>query len=437
MRLCEVPARPKRGFSSGQAREAQWLKDGSEALVARLPEETRLELAGGREGVAQIGGPQQAVAIAAAVLRSRAGKNGAKLFEVMKTMAYVEGYAEAMRAAGHDCPAWPVTAGMAWLLVRGEHIRATQAPSRGARGGASVGARLRDTLTFMESIRLPVRADKLILASAAPKAASGGNDDGSAATLPFKWECKLEWTAAAERDSPMRFWARSLLLCGVKVSLRVADGCRVTLALETDEITLPDGSSETVQVVSVLAKYAGGESKDGLSIHAYCYPEGFLGPFSWVQQHVSEVHSLGQAFPAWSGPFGAQKHFSRATELLPEVVDPAKIMRPLGAILAAGGLGDCPVSAEALKEAAVRGHSMHGTPSDRGAVTGEWPTYLFPLEERDEPGFSRDDVNELGHWLRLRGAKHDDRPADDVVRARVVDGPALRAVGAVTCWDLA
>ena len=77
------------------------------------------------------------------------------------------------------------------------------------------------------------------------------------------------------------------------------------------------------------------------------------------------------------------------------------------------------VSAQEVADVGARGHSFHGTPSDLGAVVGPTPSFPFLIEDRDKPGFDRAAVNGLGHWLRLHGAVHDERPADDVVRAAV------------------
>ena len=403
MRACQVPSRPRAGWGSSAAREEAFIANGARALADRLPEEMQLRLAGGPQAVAQMGGTVAAAAMAAAVLRTNAGRDGGKLYECLKAIAYIEGFA---RAKGQ--PAWPVSTGLAWLLVAGEHVRATR-DAKGKRGGASVGDRLRGLFIFMNKIRMPIEVDKVVLASAAPAPSSAGNNDGSAATIPPLWWCQIEHVAAGSGASPQRFWARSILLAGLGVSLRVADGVRVKLAMGLG----PHGED----VVVVDAKLpSSSASKDGISILAFATTEGLLGPLTWAPSHVRDCAELGQVFPAWDGPRGCQGNFALATSLKREVVNPSKIMRPLAAVVA-----DAPacVSAEEMEEVGARGHSFHGTPSDLAAVVGPAPSLPFIVEDRDKPGFDRAAVNGLGHWLRLHGAVHDERPADDVVRAAV------------------
>ena len=151
-----------------------------------------------------------------------------------------------------------------------------------------------------------------------------------------------------------------------------------------------------------------------MPILAFAYPQGILGEFAWAEEHVRDAESLGQVFPEWYGPWGSQKHFAKAVGFKRTVAAPGSHMRPLIAIL---GQEPLCASEEAVKAAGVREHTAHGTPSDLAATIEQWPSYPFALEERDRCGFSRSQVNELGHWLRLRGALHDERPADDYVRA--------------------
>ena len=402
MRLCSVPERPMKGWGSAVERETDFIRRGSQALAAKLPESVCVDLAGGSEAVEQMGGSRQASALAAAVLRKNAGREGCKLFQVLKAIAYIEGYARAM---GYT-QVWPVKAGVAWLLVAGEHRRATAA-GVGSRGGASVGDQLRALFLFMSKVRLPIEADRLVLASAAPEPSPCGNSEGSAATMPIKWWCQIEVVASWPNSCPMRFWARSLILAGLGVSLRVADGVRVTLSMDV----APHGD-RIVRVDAVVPSSS--RSKDGLPIIAFAVLEGFTGPLAWAEEHVADVGTLGQVFPAWDGPRGSQSHFAAADRLLRSVVDPQKIMRPLDSILAQWPLG---LERAERIQVGVRGHSFHGSPSDLEATIGEWPAFPFALEERDKMGFSEPEVSQTGHWLRRRGLLHDERAADDVRRA--------------------
>ena len=413
---CSMPPRPMKGFETGQARQDAWVHAAAERLAEVLPAWYRFDLAGGEQALAQLGPDphRQAVRMAGAVLRSRAGLSGQRLFDLIKVVAFIEGYGLAM---GVD--PWPVSAGLAWLLTEGVHRQATRM-ARGSRGGATVGDRFRETLIFGASLRLPIDADRLVLGSAAPKPPTGGYSDGQAATIPVKHRCQIEEVARGLGDSPQRFWARSWLLAGLDVSLRVADGVRVKLSVDPDDPT----------VVVADAVIPTSRSKDGMPIRAYAKAEGLLGPYDWAVAHVRQAASLGQVFPAWDGPWGAQRSFGLATCLRREVVDPRKVLRVYTALV---GMPPLSATQAEVDEVGVRGHSAHGTPSDWAQTIGAWPSFEFELEERDRPGFGRDEVNALGNWLRLRGGAHDERPPDGAQcaaatgRGRPVGAPNRRA----------
>ena len=398
-----MPSRPQGGFTDGEAREAAWIDAAATRLASMMEPAVQVELAGGELAVQQMGGMAQAATSAAAVLRNRAGRDGSRLFEVIKLCVYAAEYGKAMGFAS----VWPVRPGLCWLLANAEHRRAT-APGnkrKGSRGGATVGHRCAESIVFAATLGLPFEYDKRTLDAAAPPPAAGGNSDGSAGTIPPKATCHLEATARGARPSPQRFWARSLLLGAQRVALRCADGVRLKLSVERES----DGV-----VILADAKVPSSRSKDGMPIQSYAYAEGITGPYEWAEQHVQETNELGQVFPGWLGPKGAQKDFSKATELTRFVVAKHKV-----AVALRGTYGAEPLcmSPEEIKALGIKGHSMHGTEPDLAQTIGEWPTYDFPLEEQDEPGFSSDEVGLLGNWLRLKGKQHDARPEGDERRA--------------------
>ena len=401
MKACKVPPRPQGGFVSGDAREKAWIDAGATALAARLPPETRLRIAGGQDAVDQVGGMRQLDVIAGANLRENAGSDGHKLFAAIKWCAFFEAFAEAMQQ-----PAWPVRTPLTWLAVNSEHERATAA-GKGSRGGGTVGAHARDMMVFMHNIRLPVEVDKVLLRSAAPPAApAGGNTDGSAGPLLIEHKCQFEAVARGAQRTPQRWWARSLLLGGVDVALRCADGVRLKIALEEDP---------TFGIITVVdAVVPTSRSKDGLPIQAFAPAEGLLGPYAWAREHVADMHALGQAFPAWEGPWGAQKDFSKATGVTRFVVGKPKIVVAIRGLLKMEPL--CATDDE-LRALAISGHSMHDTAPDWSATIGEWPSFPFELEEADKAGFSSPQVGLIGNWLRLKGRLHDVRPEGDAARA--------------------
>ena len=74
---------------------------------------------------------------------------------------------------------------LAALLIRGEHVRATEAGA-GSRDGQTVGHSMRTRLKYMRSMGWPIEdLDCPVVDGAAPHAKAGGGRRSTAATLPL------------------------------------------------------------------------------------------------------------------------------------------------------------------------------------------------------------------------------------------------------------
>jgi len=136
-------------------------------------------------------------------------------------------------------------------------------------------------------------------------------------------------------------------------------------------------------------------------MRVYAPAEGFLGPLWWWPEHAKLVLAWGNAFPKWRVPWGgkgsiltvvdseplaAPKGSARATLVMPK----AHLIASLKAVACSTEHG---FSEQEFKALGLSAHSEHGSPSDMMEFMG-----------MDCPfgRFSRFDVREAGHWLRLR-----------------------------------
>lgn len=131
-----------------------------------------------------------------------------------------------------------------------------------------------DLVRAAQVLGWPIDCCKDAWSTAAPPACVGGLK--KAGTLPVAAKCQLELFAAGGLPGGVRglarracrFYARSLLVGGLDVGVRIAEGVRVHL--EPDPI---DPEDAIYGVASM--------GKDGAPIEVCAPAEGFLGVYDW------------------------------------------------------------------------------------------------------------------------------------------------------------
>jgi hypothetical protein len=125
-------------------RAAALAEHAASILVPLLPPCAREALLGDVSGLPWFR-PDEQEALNVQVVRGRAAAKSDRLCNAVLTLVFVGAFAEAM---GVDpLSMWPMSKGMAALLISGEHKRATDAGA-GARGGVTVGNNFRSSLKF-------------------------------------------------------------------------------------------------------------------------------------------------------------------------------------------------------------------------------------------------------------------------------------------------
>ena len=103
--------------------------------------------------------------------QARGGNDGSSLIEVAKLCVFLDAFAAELRRTSHpNFIMWPMSAQLAALIIRGEHLRAT-AHAVGGRGGGTVGDMTRRRMRHAQSIGAPfLGLYSAIVKAAAPSA---------------------------------------------------------------------------------------------------------------------------------------------------------------------------------------------------------------------------------------------------------------------------
>ena len=199
-----------------------------------------------------------------------------------------------------------------------------------------------------------------------------------AGSLPIAAYAQFETLASSAADSPTRFFARSLCAFSLAQSVRAVDALRtVEDADEYDPDTVMSGWSYF--------------SKDGQPMKTFAPAEGFLERSSGGRRTVMQCASLAVRSQSASQPYGSKGRVTLASPgpPLPFVMPKAHLVASIEACLKLPPLSLCD---EAFQGLGITAHSEHGSPSDMLTTIG--PHSHFGA-------FLREDVREIGHWLRL------------------------------------
>ena len=439
--------RPGQNYATQSAREAASVEDEIQALVGVMPEAIVNSMIGGEQTLKQVPSGLRRREMVARVLRSRAGTAGAMIAKVRLMLGRVRVYAAevlGLPEAERDAACFPMSAGLAHELIAREDERARKM-AKGAKGGASVGDHLRETLIFAADVlKWPIESPserKALLQAAAPKATAGVRRT-KCGTLPLAFKCQLEALAAGAcpealgtpdlharfraaqplptdgvgppvavtaRDIVVHF-ARSFLAAGLDHSLRVGEGMRVELQVDAEE---------PAHVMRALAWIA----KDGSPLECFAPAEGILGEYEWLARHLAACEA-SPLFPAWEKTRGAAADICRAKGwrvVPPGVAPPVATKAEVRAVFKTMmRLPPLSYTDEEIKEMNLQGHSTHASPPDWGRALGETPLIAgVELPAELAVGFSDRDIDVLGHWLRNQALK-----AETTAEAAAIAAPA-------------
>ena len=273
------------------------------------------------------------------------------------------------------------------------------------------GGRLRTAFRWMkEHLRWPIDVDLGVTDAAALGAAPAQKNlqaaKQRAGTLPIGYKCQLEHEARAATPSCLRHMARSLLLAGIDVSVRVEDSEAASMRVDRDE---PD------DVAVVYAPI----TKDGAPILLYAPARGFLGPYEWMPQHREDVEAAGgRMFPAWVRPYGSKGLVAVATVWQEAGAATKEDIRSLQIEISSRPPLCMPAEAGGKRGPGalnLTGHSQHGTLTDWSKGIGPLPPALpyaaaiaaaVPPAVKEIPprGFLKEECRAFGHWLRDKDA---------------------------------
>ena len=118
---------------------------------------------------------------------------------------------------------------------------------------------------------------------------------------------------------------------------------------------------------------------------------GFLGDLTWWPEHRKAVQDVGLVFPKWDQPYGSGGRVTEARNAPPQryVMPKTHLTASIKACMMQPPLS---MSAAEFSELGITSHSEHGSPSDMLTTVGTHSPF---------GSFIREDVREIGHWLRL------------------------------------
>ena len=349
-------------------------------LLAVIPPSVAMALLGGNLAAEQIPDLEERDALLREAVGLKAGPDGATLGNAVRAWVAYVAFAEAQKVPNQGLPG---TAAFVASFLRSEAKRASA--GRGSQGGTSVpNSRRVGLLWLQEKLGFQLQVDNIVvLAAANPaqirahrRADPANRRKRQAGSMPIACYLQFEHLAKSPSPSPMRYFARSMCSFALAMSVRAVDALRtVEDADEDDPTTVMSGWSYF--------------SKDGEPMRTFAPAAGFLGDYTWWPEHALEVRA-GRPFPKWEQPYGSGGRVTEATGApLPYVMPKAHMVASIKACLQVAPLGLSDVEFKSLQ---LTAHSEHGSPSDMLATIGPH-SHLG--------SFIREDVREIGHWLRL------------------------------------
>ena len=349
-------------------------------LMALIPASVATALLGGKIAAEQLPDLEERKALIREAVALKAGPDGATLGNAVRAWSAYVAHAEVQKVQNQGLPG---SAAFVASFLRSEAKRA--AAGRGSQGGTSVpNSRRVGLLWLQEKLGFPLQVDNIVvLAAANPsqirahrRADPVNRRRKQAGSMPIACYLQFEHLANSPLPTPMRYFARSMCAFALAMSVRAVDALRTVEDADEDDST---------SVMSGWTYF----SKDGEPMRTFAPAAGFLGNYMWWPEHALEVRAA-RPFPMWDQPYGTGGRVTEARGApMPFVMPKAHMVASIEACLKQAPL--CLSDAD-FKSLKLTAHSEHGSPSDMLATIG--PHSHFGA-------FLREDVREIGHWLRL------------------------------------
>ena len=354
-------------------------------LLKALPAEVSALILGPR-ALVQVPDKEERFSLTVTALELKAGPEGENAKKGLRAWNLL---AERVQKLGLPDGGLPAGEALVASIIRDESRRAL-ARQKGSRGGDTVGSVIADGFRFLaESCRLPIEGvdSALVRAVAAPTALIPASRR-HAGSLPLVIQLQLEHLAMSPARSVCRSLARSFLISTFIHHIRMNDALNARIWLEGDVI---------LGITSV-------RSKDGIPMELFAPSEGWLGPLSWVADHLESMPTSLHVWPDFICPRGLSMSPSAATGFTQGVMPKAKALPALRELCS---LAPLRMSPEEFSECGLTLHSPHGSGSDMIRFLGSTSSFV---ELGEELIFREEDARAIGHWLRDRSAPREAVP---------------------------
>ena len=326
---------------------AEWATNGArrsakavarvDGLLAELPEDVIESLAGGQ----QVPCRDRRLGLVRGRLLQSAGPEGDKVRNALRAWRLLVGVARARHLPNHGLPA----RGMLVADIVGAELDRARGEKKGSKGGLTVGKTILEGFAALQDVvGLPIEADHaLAVAAAQPtreeQEASALKPGNHAGSMPIKLQLQLETLAAAQTGSVARTVARAFLVACFCHHVRRNDALNA--------IIFPD-EEDPAGVIRGRTLLKGKPPK---TCELYAPAEGWLGPFTWLGEHLTEMAGRPHALPDFEGPVP-----SRAQTLRGGVLAPTRARDALQDLMSMAPLR---MSADEFRALKLTTHSIH------------------------------------------------------------------------------
>ena len=349
-------------------RHAAQARTYAEQLLSMMPPASHTFLLGGAMALLQIPDANERHERLIASLCKHGGAKGDNIASGVKSLEALYDYCQ-----HRGVPPLPASTALVASVCKAEGDRATR-EAVGSRGGQSVYLSTYEGFVFLSThARMPIAVDGDMPTSSIPPPQKGAAHH--AGSLPVPAYCQAESVAARAQPSCYRYFCRSVLCVPAGNSTRLIDAIRGKLL---EDAVSP---AHVIYARSPL-------TKDGDLIDLNCPAEGFLGPYTWLAEHIADVTREGYLFPDFICPKGHAGDVRFATSHRRMAITEPHLRSSIRAMLQDAPLS---MSDSELDQLDLLGHSWHGTYND---------IIMYLVAQPNPQGFSLTCGRISGHWSR-------------------------------------